>query len=272
MEEPAFAKINLALHVRSREADGYHRIETIFAFVDAGDLLGVRAHDSLILELEGPFSGQVSEGADNLVLRAAAALQTHYDIAHGAALTLQKNLPVASGIGGGSADAAATLRLLSRFWEIDSAPSELFNLAEKLGSDVPACLLAHPVRGEGRGERLTPLEDWSLAGTPVLLANPGKALATSDVFSGWDRQDRGPLGDPLAGRNDLEPSALRLVPEIGDVLEALRATAGTRLVRMSGSGATCFALYESDAARDAALSQIGRAHPQWWLLASRLRG
>jgi 4-diphosphocytidyl-2-C-methyl-D-erythritol kinase len=272
MEEPAFAKINLALHVRSREADGYHRIETVFAFVDAGDLLRVRANDSLILEVEGPFSGQVSEGEDNLVLRAAAALRTHYGVARGAALTLQKNLPVASGIGGGSADAAAALRLLARFWEIAAVEDELFDLAQRLGSDVPACLLSRPARGEGRGERLLPLEDWTLAGTPVLLANPGKALATADVFSGWDRQDRGPLADPLTGRNDLEPPALRLVPEIGDVLEALRETAGTRLVRMSGSGATCFALYESDAARDAALAHIGRTHPQWWLLASRLRG
>jgi 4-diphosphocytidyl-2-C-methyl-D-erythritol kinase len=119
---------------------------------------------------------------------------------------------------------------------------------------------------------LIPLDDWTLAGAPVLLVNPGKALATADVFSDWDRQDRGPLTAPLTGRNDLEPPAMRLVPEIGDVLQALRATADTRLVRMSGSGATCFALYESDVGRDEALAHIARIHPRWWLLASRLRG
>lgn len=272
MEEPAFAKLNLALHVRWREADGYHRIETVFAFVDAGDVLRVRESDSLILELEGPGAGQVSEGLDNLVLRAAAAVRTRYGIVRGGALTLQKNLPVASGLGGGSADAAAALRLLTRFWDIDAAADELFDLALALGSDVPACLLSRPARGEGRGEVLKPLEDWALAGTPVLLVNPGKALSTADVFNGWDRQDRGPLGDPLAGRNDLEAPAMQIVPEIHDVLAALHATGGTRLVRMSGSGATCFALYETNEARDTALAQIGSAHPQWWQLASRLRG
>jgi 4-diphosphocytidyl-2-C-methyl-D-erythritol kinase len=272
MEEPAFAKLNLALHVRSREADGYHRIETLFAFADAGDELRVRECDSLILELEGPFAGQVSEGLDNLVLQAATALRMRYGIARGAALTLQKTLPVASGLGGGSADAAAALRLLARFWSIVAAHDELFDLALALGSDVPACLLSLPARGEGRGEVLKPIDDWTLAGTPVLLVNPGKALSTADVFKGWDGHDRGPLDDPLTGRNDLEAPAMRLVPEIADVLAALHATGGTRLVRMSGSGATCFALYETNEARDTALAQIGSAHPQWWQLASRLRG
>ena len=214
----------------------------------------------------------MSEGEDNLVLQAATALQQRHGSALGAALTLQKNLPVASGLGGGSADAAAALRLLTRFWDLSASMDDLLELAQTLGSDVPACLHSRPARGEGRGDRLTPLSDWPLAGTPVLLANPGKALATAAVFNGWDGQDRGPLGEPLAGRNDLEPSAQQLVPEIGDVLAALRTTHGTKLVRMSGSGATCFALFETDAARDAALGQIARAHPDWWLLASRLRG
>lgn len=271
-EEPAFAKLNLALHVRARAPDGYHRIETVFAFIEAGDRLGVRKNDSLILELEGPFAGQVSEGQDNLVLRAAMALQQHYGSATGAALTLQKNLPVASGVGGGSADAAATLRLLTRFWDLPASTQDLLTLAQGLGSDVPACLLSRAARGEGRGERLTPLSNWPLAGKPVLLVNPGKALATAAVFNGWDGQDRGPLGDPLAGRNDLEAPARQLVPEIADVLAALRASGDVRLARMSGSGATCFALYESEGARDAALSAISRGNPDWWLLASRLRG
>ena len=272
MEEPAFAKLNLALHVRARDPDGYHRIETVFAFTEAGDVLRVRQNDFLILELEGPFAGQVSEGEDNLVLQAATALHQRYGTAPGAALTLQKNLPVASGLGGGSADAAAALRLLTRFWNLSASMDDLLEVAQTLGSDVPACLLSRPARGEGRGDRLTPLSDWLLAGTPVLLANPGKALATAAVFNGWDGQDRGPLGEPLAGRNDLEASAERLVPEIRDVLAALRSAGGARLVRMSGSGATCFALYETDSARDAALAQMARTRPDWWLLASRLRG
>ena len=272
MEEPAFAKLNLALHVRAREPDGYHRIETVFAFMEAGDLLRVRKNDSLILELEGPFASEVSEGEDNLVLQAATALQQRYGSALSAGLILQKNLPVASGLGGGSADAAAALRLLTRFWGLSASMDDLLELAQTLGSDVPACLLSRPARGGGRGDRLTPFSDWPFAGTPVLLVNPGKALATAAVFSGWDGQDRGPLGEPLAGRNDLEPSAERLVPEIGDVFAMLRATEDARLVRMSGSGATCFALYETDAARDTALAQIARTRPDWWLLASRLRG
>lgn len=272
MEEPAFAKLNLALHVRSREPDGYHRIETVFAFIEEGDVLRVRKNDHLILEVEGPFAGQVSEGQDNLVLQSAMALQQHFGGVQGAALTLQKNLPIASGVGGGSADAAAALRLLTRFWQLPASTDNLLEVAKSLGSDVPACLLSRPARGEGRGEQLAPLSDWPLAGVPVLLVNPGTALATAAVFHGWDGQDRGPLGDPLAGRNDLEGSAQQLVPEIANVLAALRATGGTRLVRMSGSGATCFALYETDAARDAALSQITAVNPDWWLLASRLKG
>jgi 4-diphosphocytidyl-2-C-methyl-D-erythritol kinase len=272
MEEPAFAKLNLALHVRAREPDGYHRIETVFAFTEAGDVLRVRKNDSLILELEGPFAGEVSEGEDNLVLQAAAALQQRFGSALSAGLTLRKNLPVASGLGGGSADAAAALRLLTRFWGLSASMDDLLELAQSLGSDVPACLLSRSARGEGRGDRLTPFSDWPLAGTAVLLVNPGKALATAAVFNGWDGQDRGPLGEPLAGRNDLETPAERLVPEIGDVLAALRGTDGARLVRMSGSGATCFALYETEGARDAALAQIARVRPDWWLLASRLRG
>jgi len=271
MQEPAFAKLNLALHVRRREPDGYHQLETLFAFVEAGDLLSVADGDSLSLRIIGPFSGGLETADDNLVMKATAALRDRFKVDRGAELTLEKNLPLASGIGGGSADAAATLRLLTRFWSLPTSSEDLFDIARNLGSDVPACLLSQPMRGEGRGERLTPMADWALGGTPVLLVNPRKALSTADVFAAWDGQDRGSLGDPLAGRNDLELPALRLLPEIGEVLGALRTVGGAFLVRMSGSGATCFALYEDDPARDAAHAQIARSHPHWWLLASRLR-
>jgi len=271
MEETAYAKLNLALHVRGREADGYHRVETVFAFAQAGDLLRVAEGDSLTLRIEGPFASQLTAEPDNLVLRAAAALRQRFGIARGAALTLDKYLPIAAGLGGGSADAAATLRLLLRFWALPNALEELVPIARALGADVPACLLSRPVRGEGRGDNLLPLAHWPLAGAPVLLANPRIALSTAEVFRAWGGRDRGALGEPMTGRNDLEEPALRLVPAIGDVLEALRATKGVRLVRMSGSGASCFALYEHDQARDTAHAEIAARHPGWWLLASNLR-
>ncbi len=154
MEERAFAKVNLALHVRAREPDGYHRIETIFAFADDGDRLSVAPADSLSLGLAGPFAAPLAGEGDNLVIRAAEALRQRFGIRQGAALLLDKRLPVASGIGGGSADAAAALRLLDRFWGLDAGEPVLRDLAAGLGADVPACVASVTVRGEGRGDRL----------------------------------------------------------------------------------------------------------------------
>lgn len=271
MEETAFAKLNLALHVRSREPDGYHRIETIFAFAEHGDLLRLAPSDTLQLKVDGPFAGDVPMSDDNLVLKAARALQDRFGVGEGAALSLTKQLPVAAGIGGGSADAGAALRLLARFWGLATTEADLLAIARELGADVPACVLSRPLRGEGRGDDLVLLTDWRLGGTPLLLVNPGVALATPPVFRAWDGVDRGPLGDTIDGRNDLEEPALRLVPEIAQVLETLRKAAGITLARMSGSGATCFGLFEDVGSRDAARSAIAHLHPDWWLLASRLR-
>ena len=271
MEEIAFAKLNLALHVRGREPDGYHRIETVFAFAEAGDRLSVNEGDSLTLTVTGAFSGRVPIGEGNLVLRAAEALRTASGVRQGASILLDKCLPVAAGIGGGSADAGAALRLLARHWRLEMSPADLMRLAAGLGADVPACLLSRSARGDGRGDKLSPIDAAPLAGAPILLANPGIALATSAVFGAWDGQDRGPLGDPIEGRNDLEMPARLLVPEIGHVLDALHAP-GARLVRMSGSGATCFALFEDEASRDAARRDLSARYPIWWLLASRVRG
>ena len=268
MQETAFAKLNLALHVRERLPDGYHRIETAFAFCEQGDLLRVEHGDALTLEVEGEFARSLAAGADNLVLRAARSLQERFETG-GARLVLDKRLPVAAGIGGGSADAAAALRLLARWWELDPDRSELHALAAELGADVPACLLSRPARGEGRGDELAPLADDELAGMPVLLVNPRLQLSTALVFRSWDGRDRGPLGGWREGRNDLEAPARRLVPQIGEILEAL---AGARFARMSGSGATCFGLYSSEAERNRAASAIAEARPDWWLLATRLRG
>ncbi len=257
MKEVAYAKINLALHVRAREPDGYHRIETIFAFCEDGDVLTAGPGEGLSLAVTGPFAEALAGEPDNLVLRAARALGVT-----DAAITLEKNLPVASGIGGGSADAAAALRLLG------SDRADLPEIAASLGADVPACLASRTARGDGKGERLTFVEDEGLAGTPVLLVNPRVALSTASVFAAWDGVDRGPLGDWRAGRNDLETPARRLVPEIGAVLDAL---AGASLARMSGSGATCFGLFGSEAARDEIQARIAVDQPSWWTLASRLK-
>jgi len=252
MREIAYAKLNLALHVRAREPDGYHRIETLFAFCEHGDLLTAEEADALSFTATGPFAAQLGDPAQDLAFRAARAL------GRTVALTLDKRLPIAAGLGGGSADAGAVLRMLGGGPEIAAA----------LGADVPACLLSRTARGTGRGDALVPVEIAGLAGTPVLLVNPGVPLATADVFRAWDGVDRGPLEGWEEGRNDLEPPARALVPAIGAVLDAL---AGARIARMSGSGATCFGLFDSDGARDAAAAAIAAAHPGWWLSQTWLR-
>jgi 4-diphosphocytidyl-2-C-methyl-D-erythritol kinase len=270
MEEVAYAKINLALHVRGREPDGYHRIETIFAFVDDGDRLRVEPGEGLTLEVSGPFAAGLSAGEDNLVLRAAGALAEAYGVRGGATLLLDKRLPVASGIGGGSADAAAALRLLARWWGLPAREEDLVRLAMPLGADVPACVVSRTRRGEGRGDELLRVtEDWS--GKPVLLVNPGVAVSTGAVFSRWNGMDLGPLGSAAEGRNDLEPIARQLAPEIELVMDALAGMKGVELARMSGSGATCFAIFADHASLEGAEQRVRKAHPGWWTMAGRLR-
>jgi len=254
-------------------AYGYHDIETLFAFAQDGDLLHLT--DAPGLAVTGPF-GNGLKGADNLVLRAQAAFARLIGQGGAFGFTLDKRLPVAAGIGGGSADAAAALRLLCGRCGIEPTDAPIQQLAAALGADVPACLLSRPVRGVGRGDRLDPAIGL-VPGQPLLLVNPGIPLATAPVFAGWDRIDRGALaaGDAMAaakcGRNDLEAAAVVLVPLIEQVLATLRAQPGAELVRMSGSGATCFALFEDEASRDAAALAVGRSQPSWWHMASRLR-
>jgi 4-diphosphocytidyl-2-C-methyl-D-erythritol kinase len=262
--EIAPAKLNLALHVRGTLPDGRHAIETLFAFCTDGDRLSAEPADTLSLAVEGPFAGDIA--GDNLALLAARRLAERAGVEGGANLILDKRLPVASGIGGGSADAAAALRLLTALWRID--PSHAEAAAPELGSDVPACLLSLPARGEGAGDQLTPLSLPDISGIPVLLVNPRVLLSTADVFAQWDGEDRGPLGDWRDGRNDLEPIAIALAPQVGLVLAWLSAQAGVKFVRMSGSGATCFALFDDEAARDAAEEAVPR---EWWRLATFLR-
>lgn len=275
LTEFAPAKLNLALHVRRRRADGYHELETLFAFADAGDRLTAMPAETLSLTITGRFAEGLSAEADNLVIRAARMLGAALGRNPAFALTLDKALPVASGIGGGSADAAATLRLLARAWEVPAEHRAVADCAARLGSDVPACLLSRAAIGAGRGEALRPIALGSLAGAPIILANPGTALSTAQVFAAWDGIDRGglPEGDAAAmlreGRNDLQPPAIALVPEIAALIDVM-ASSGAQLARMSGSGATCFAIYADGEARDAALTALRSAHPNYWIEPARL--
>ena len=264
-KEPAPAKVNLALHVRGKLPDGRHRLETVFAFCTDGDQIAADPADDLTLQVRGPFAADLGAVEDNLVLRAANALRQQADVSQGAALTLTKNLPVASGIGGGSADAAATLRLLTGMWGID--PNHATAVAPGLGADVPACLFSLTARGDGAGDELQ-LVDAGVSGSPILLVNPRVALSTAEVFAAWSGDDKGALGDWRAGRNDLEAAAVEQVPLIGTVLAWLSIQPGVEVARMSGSGATCFALFESEQARDQAEVAVPR---EWWRLSSFLR-
>ncbi len=275
LSETAYAKINLALHVRRRRDDGYHDLETLFAFAEHGDRLTAELADELSLTISGPFGSGLSL-TDNLVVQTAERMQTHFGVQQGVAIHLKKRLPIASGIGGGSADAAATARLLNRLWDIGAEDVELERLLGPLGADIPACVQSRTVYGEGTGAELCAVTDENIQSRPILLVNPLLQLSTAPVFKAWDGIDRGGLdvNDPwkaaLGGRNDLQAPAISICPEIGDVLDRLAST-DADLVRMSGSGATCFAIFGSIGARDAALAEINKACPKYWTMASSLR-
>lgn len=277
LRETAFAKINLALHIRERLPDGYHSIETLFAFCEGGDVLEAALADDLSLTIDGPFAPDLSGGSDNLVFQAAEQLRAARAPLSGAAIRLTKNLPIASGIGGGSADAAAALRLLARLWDVPRDHPVLSDIAADLGADVPACLLSRACRGEGKGDHLDPISLGDLQSAPTLLVNPGVAVPTGPVFGEWDAVDRGSLAlsDPLrldpAWRNDLMPPAKIIAPVIGDVLAVLEASSGAAFTRMSGSGATCFALFGSTGKRDQAARILAENHPDWWTMRSNLQ-
>ena len=264
----AYAKINLALHVRKRREDGYHELETLFAFVDAGDALSAvpAAHDEL--NVFGDFGSELIDPENNII-KTALALLPH---GQGWRVSLEKRLPVAAGLGGGSADAGAIFRMVR---DAAGLPRDWHARAASLGADVPACVESVACIGRGTGTDLIPIAN-DLDQTPVLLVNPKIPLPTGPVFRAWDGVDRGAMPEgsvraiALAGRNDLEPGAMALVPQIGTVLAALRET-GAWLVRMSGSGATCFALYETVQARRAGAQVIAATHPDWWLLEGALR-
>jgi 4-diphosphocytidyl-2-C-methyl-D-erythritol kinase len=244
----------------------------VAVFAGAADVVRASPDQDLSLAVDGPFAGPLRAEPDNLVLRAARAVAETAGIAPAARLSLTKRLPVASGIGGGSADAAAALRLLARFWGIGGAVS-LPAIAARLGADVPVCLASRPARMSGIGEALAPAPALPRGG--IVLLNPGAALPTAEVFrargpgfsppaslpAGW--RSVAEMAEHLAQlRNDLEPAARALRPEINDVLAALAATSGCLLARMSGSGATCFGLFATEAAAARAADDLSR--PGWW--------
>ncbi|HEY4943891.1 MAG TPA: 4-(cytidine 5'-diphospho)-2-C-methyl-D-erythritol kinase [Rhizomicrobium sp.] len=283
-EEFAPAKINLFLHVGDKRADGFHELESLVVFADVGDALSFEPAQELSLALEGPFAVDLDLDADNLVLRAARALAAHAGREANAAITLAKNLPVASGIGGGSADAAAALRGLNALWALDLPRDALRAIAATLGSDVPVCVDGKSAWMEGRGERLTPAT--GVPGAAMVLVNPKVAVPTGKVFEALKTR-RGvgavdhapPLRDvkslatflKLTG-NDLQAPALSIAPVIGEVLGELSRMPGALLWRMSGSGATCFGLFEDDGAAQMAAIALSHSHPGWWVQATRIVG
>ena len=269
MRETAYAKINLALHVRERREDGYHELETLFAFVEAGDVLTARASPEDEVRVTGEFAGGLDDPFDNLIAKTLSTLPR----ADGLAIVLEKNLPVAAGLGGGSADAGAVFRIVRDRYGL---PQDWTTRAAGLGADVPACVESRTCIGRGTGTDLEPLIDDSLDGILCLLVNPRVPLSTGPVFANWDGTDRGPLpmgparDIALAGRNDLEAPAISLSPAIAGVLSALAQTKPL-LHRMSGSGATCFALYEGAQACEEASARIAAAYPGWWRMQGALR-
>lgn len=266
--EIAYAKINLALHIRRRCEDGYHELETLFAFVDQGDRLSAQSAIEDSLTLHGEFSGELTDPFGNIVSKALNILPR----AQGLAVTLEKRLPVAAGLGGGSADAGAVFRMVERSHGL---PDDWRIRAARLGADVPACAESRTCIGRGTGTELEMIES-DLSGTPVLLINPRLPLLTGPVFAAWGGADRGALAQGSAsqiameGRNDLETPAILLCPQIADVLAALRQT-DAFLTRMSGSGATCFALFRShDAMLDAQQDLMNKC-PEYWYMSGKLR-
>ena len=272
VEEPAPAKINLALHVTGQRADGYHLLDSLVAFADVGDRVTVRPAARTSLRVTGPMADGVPAGAENAVLRAAALIGV------GAGITLDKHLPAAAGIGGGSSDAAATLRALARLAGI-AVPGDVL----PLGADVPVCLLARVARMRGIGEAVEPVE--GLPALDAVLVNPRLPVATPGVFARLKCRENAGMPEVFPRwrdgaecarwlamqRNDLEAPARALCPEIGAVLDCLRAGAACALARMSGSGATCFGLYPDAGTAGTEAARIAAERPDWWVVATRLR-
>ncbi|OLP45679.1 4-(cytidine 5'-diphospho)-2-C-methyl-D-erythritol kinase [Rhizobium oryziradicis] len=282
--ENAPAKINLALHVTGRREDGYHLLDTLVTFADRGDVITVREADQDALSLSGPFSHLLEAEAlpNNLVLKARDGLRqtlaTKGISTRPVAIHLEKNLPIASGIGGGSADAAATLRALIKLWHVDLNACDLQAIALRLGADVPMCLHSRPLRATGIGDAVLPLPTLPRFG--IILGNPLKTVSTPSIFKALTRRDYPAIGMlPLTSnqsdwlkaisdmRNDLEPVARQLCPEIATLTQLISDT-GAELTRMSGSGATCFGLYQTLEKAEKAVKTLQAIKPDWYFQAA----
>ncbi|MFZ5735074.1 MAG: 4-(cytidine 5'-diphospho)-2-C-methyl-D-erythritol kinase [Pseudomonadota bacterium] len=288
--EAARAKVNLTLRVLGRRADGYHDLESLVAFADCADTLTLMSGDRLGLTMTGPRAAECGGLEDNLVTRVAAALAERVDGLRTGHFTLDKHLPVAAGIGGGSADAAAALRLLARANNLDLADPRIADVARETGADIPVCVASKACLMAGIGEELTPLP---LPAMFCVMVNPRVGVATRDVFTAlglkngellvgatdvmqalqWPEDGAGAdawIEVVGSGINDLEKPALEVQPLIGDVLDALRDAEGAQFARMSGSGATCFAIFKTGGAAQKAAAAIQQAHPGWWVHAGVL--
>ncbi len=290
LNERARAKVNLTLHVLGRRADGYHDLESLVAFADCADGLTLSPGPDFSLDITGPRAADCGDLSDNLVAKAARLLGERVPQLKSGAFVLDKHLPAAAGIGGGSADAAATLRLLAGANDVAPDDQRLIAAAQAAGADVPVCLLSSGCMMRGAGERVTPLP---LPRLPCVLINPGVPVPTKDVFAAIGLKAGDTFTPPSgiaadvvwpgasassaqwlaaieSGRNDLEPVAVKIQPIIAEVLSLLRSAQGSTLSRMSGSGATCFGLFDSDASAASAAASLKVAHPTWWVEASGL--
>lgn len=274
------AKVNLALHVTGRRADGYHLLDSIVVFTDFGDTISLQEGIGPLLTIAGPYGAGLGVGDDNLICRAATAIADKLDRSlEGLQLHLEKKLPVEAGVGGGSADAAATLHLLNDHWGRPLSFDQLIDLGLALGADVPVCLAGRSMRMSGIGEQLAPLNRMGAEG--IVLINPGVGVPTGKVFSALDGRYGDALGDVPAKittdwlatkRNDLERPAMSIAIEIGDMLSTLNQVGSCRLARMSGSGATVFGLFDSREIAVDAARIIRSAHPDWWVQGGGLLG
>jgi 4-diphosphocytidyl-2-C-methyl-D-erythritol kinase len=273
------AKINLALHVTGRRADGYHLLDSIAVFADTGDRIEIRPSNAFSLEISGPFGAHAPGDSTDLAHRAAEAFFHHTALPSTVAIRLEKNIPAGAGLGGGSADAAAVLTGLNRHLSAGLSDEKLRAIGLALGADVPMCLAGCALRARGIGEEIEILEPWPAL--PMVLIWPARAVSTAQIFTTLARRDNPPLGDPpigesatrivlwLAGcRNDLEAPAKEVAPEIGEALDALRGTEGCLLARMSGSGSACFGLFADGAHAARSAKLIHQAHSQWWVVAT----
>lgn len=282
MEELASAKINLSLRVLGRRADNYHELESLVVFASCGDRLVAEEGTGLTLDVTGRYGAFVGEQKDNLVYRAAVVLREKLGTEQGALLRLEKNLPVASGIGGGSADAAACLRALLKLWKAELSREELAALALALGADVPVCLDGDPVMMRGVGELLQPVRN--LPSFHLLLVNSGVAVSTAQVFrtlaapplgkeSAQSSPPEGSLSELVEwleeNPNDLEAPAMKVAPEIKTVIALISDMEGCLLARMSGSGATCFGIFGDGGKAQQAANALTRTNPQWWVAVSK---